>query len=395
MNYRYNLRAKGYSQYFLLVAAIIITNIISGCKKEESVPSSPLSVGVNNQPAPGEIFLAPYTSGASTGNLYVLDQNGNIIKSKETDGVAMNFRKWLINGQPRYTYLVEDKAGYHIPGYGAYVPGYYVISDTLFNEIDRVYLLPHGNISTAQQTLLDAHDFILLADDHYITMCYYEKYVSNIPQHLNPASSVRVVSPVIQEVKGNMVIWQWDGTDYPELFENSVEGNDYQNVNDIQDYAHMNSLSIDPDDNNIICSFRNMDQVLKISRSNGSIIWKLGGNNSDFPLTSDQQFLRQHHATCVDGKLLLFDNGHIDQRSNTRILEFELNESNKTVQAFKAFTVPGDFAQYMGSVQKKGEVYFIGGGSAGYVLEVNASTGSVIFEMKQTSNSYRAFKYYY
>jgi arylsulfate sulfotransferase len=382
-----------FSALFAIMPLVLFTN----CNKDdESSANKPFTITTNNNPSAGDILVAPFTSGNSTGKLYILDQNGNILKEKTTDALAINFERWLIDGKVRYSYLLEDKNGYHIPDFASYIPGYYVLTDENFNEITIVRLLPHGSIATDKQNLLDAHDFIVIADDHFLTMAYYEKYVHNIPDSLHPSSVVKVIAPVIQEVKDGQVIWQWDGTDYPDLYANSIEGNDYQDSSVIHDYAHMNSMFIDQSDNNIICSFRNLDQIIKINRQNGQIIWKFGGKNSDFLLSENERFLRQHNATISEGKLLLFDNGEVKQRAYSRILEFQLDEANKTVLNFSSFNVPGAFAQYMGSVTKnsKQNTYFIGGGSAKYLVEVNYLTGEKIFEMQLKENSYRSFKYY-
>src|SRR6185436_20143917 len=95
--------------------------------------------------------------------------------------------------------------------------------------------------------------------------------------------------PIAIGIINGVVIWQWDGTDYPEFYSTSVETNDFTNLSKTQDYMHMNSMTIDPRDNNLICSFRNLNQVVKLNRITGNVMWKLGGKNSDFPLTASQK----------------------------------------------------------------------------------------------------------
>jgi hypothetical protein len=155
-------------------------------------------------------------------------------------------------------------------------------------------------------------------------------------------------------------------------------------------------MYIDSSDHNIVCSFRNQNQILKINRSSGAVLWRLGGKNSDFPLFSDQVFLRQHDANPTDNNqtLLIFDNGEATLRPESRVLEFKLDESNKKVLSFKSFTIPEPFTYYMGSVQKIGEEYFIGGGSANYILEINYVTGEKIKEFRGDAYStYRAYSF--
>lgn len=360
------------------------------CKKED------IKVVTDTNPLNNDMYLSPYTAGSNSGRLLVLDKNGVVKTSVNTAGIAMNFRKWNINGTTRFTWLVEDLYSYHIPGFQAYVPGYFVIADENMNELKRVYLTSHDEIDATLQNLVDSHDFVLLSDDHYICMSYYKKEVTNVPASLNPAATVTVVAPIIQEVNNGVVVWQWDGTLHPELYGESVEGNDFSSTTAVNDYLHLNSMTIDPSDNNLVCSFRNADMVAKIDRTTGNFIWQLGGANSSFPLTAEQKFLRQHHATFADNgsTLLLFDNGEVVLRPYSRILEFKLDQAAHTINGFKSYDIPADFSQFMGSVQKTDSTYFIGGGTANYVMEVNYLTGQKLLQLHLSSSTYRAYKYY-
>ena len=106
------------------------------------------------------------------------------------------------------------------------------------------------------------------------------------------------------------------------------------------------------------------------------------------------QFLRQHFATVINNKtILLLDNGDSTERSYSRVLEFDLNETNKTITGSREFTIPGDFIRFAGSVQKFDNTYFIGGGSAQYAMEVNYRTKVKTFEIPIPLGSYRALKY--
>ncbi len=383
----------------LLALAAVATLLLYSCKKTSNAPAATtattdtlFTVTALNSPEAGQIFLS--LDNASNGVLFVLDQNGLIRKRLSLGPTVANLEKWTVNGQVRYTYSQSDANGFKIPGVSN-LPGYEVVCDSNFNVLQRIQLSSYGTLNTSEQKDIDGHDFILIDDNHYITETYYEKTVNNIPSSLNPASTVTVAAIIIQEVQNGSVIWQWDGTNYPEFYTTSVEGNGFSDSTVVADYMHLNSMYIDPRDNNLICSFRNMDQVIKINRQTGAIVWRLGGSNSDFPITSDQQFLRQHCVTLTDSNqtLLVFDDGEATQRPSTRILEFKLDETGHTITSYKAFAVPEPFTGYEGSVQKRGDTYFIGGGTANYVLEVNYTTGQKLLEIQQKETSYRALKY--
>jgi arylsulfate sulfotransferase len=394
---------------------IIVIAILSSvaCHKESSnykpitpttatdtLTQSVYTINSGGSSAPAMILASPFVSSvspsqASPGLLLIMDQDGKVLQKKTTDGSAFNLNRWIINGQTRYTYFVNDVNAYRAPGLANNNTGYVVIADSNLQEIKRVNFIPNGAGPFQPGQALDAHDFILLSDDHYISMAYYAKHVDNIPAYLNPSATVQVEVPVIQEVSNGVVTWQWDASSDTSFYANSVEGNNYADSVNPQDYMHMNGMYIDPKDNGLICSFRTQDQIIKLNRQTGAVVWRLGGKNSDFALFSDQQFLRQHNPTLTDSNstLLLFDDGEINLRAESRILEFKLDELNKKVTGFKSYTIPEPFSQFMGSVQKMGDEYFIGGGTANYMLEVNYTTGQKVKEFLGTEPTYRAYRY--
>ena len=292
----------------------------------------------------------------------ILDKNGNTILNKKTAAESFNFEKWVVNGKTRYTYLVHDPNAKAIL-FPSITPCQAVVLDESFNEIDRVQLLPFNGRATTDPNSVDSHEFVYLDDHHYIVESYYEKVVTNIPSSLNPVANCKVVAPIIQEISNGSVVFEWDGSKFPEFYQLSQEGNTFNDGTVVHDYMHLNSIFVDPRDNNLICSFRHLNQILKINRTTGDIMWRLGGSNSNFPMTADMKFLRQHDVSLTDNNqtLLVYDNGLAGERPYTRIDEFKLDEKEMAIDSFKTFNVPyNTFSQYMGSVQKRGDTYFIG-----------------------------------
>ncbi|HUS03529.1 MAG TPA: aryl-sulfate sulfotransferase [Chitinophagaceae bacterium] len=364
-----------------LLFSLLLTFYLTACHKIDHITSVA---------APKEI-LASHSVGGK-GLLVRMDYSGNIISQKNTGLPAVNFQRWIFGNQIRYTFLEGDTSG-GLKGVG-YIPGSVVLLDTNLNVIKKIRLLPYAD-HDPNMDALDGHDFILIDDNHYIGLAYVEKVVTNIPASLNPAPACKVVTPIIQEVQNGNVIFEWDGSNYPEFYSTSVEGNQFQDNTLAHDYMHLNSMYIDPKDGNIICSFRNMDQVVKLNRKTGNIMWRLGGVNSDFPLSADQKPLRQHYATTTDNNqtLLMYDNGDVSLRPYTRILEFKLDEINKKVMGYKAFDLPNKkFYQFRGSVQKTDSSYFIGTGELKF-MEINFTTGNIILDKNLANTSYRVLKY--
>lgn len=372
----------------LPLVLMLLLFIAAACKKDKSP-----EVLVSSDPTDGTMLYSPLSGGTPDyGKLLLLDKYGKTIGEQPTSSDAYNFEKWTVNGKIRYTYLERDLGTKQTDP--SMIPCNAFVLNESFVKIKKITLLPYNGRTGS--LALDGHEFIFIDDEHYITLSYYEKVVNNIPASLNPVANCKVVTPVIQEVQNDKVVWEWQGTDYPEFYANSIESNKFSDATVFHDFMHMNSIFIDPTDNNLICSNRNQDNVIKINHTTGAIMWRLGGKNSNFPMTANMKFLRQHHATLTDNNqtLLLFDNGQITERKWSRILEFKLNANQSTIQSFSAFNLPDStFCQYMGSVQKRGDTYFIGCGSTPKLMEVNYKTAKVNLLMNFPKFSYRALKY--
>ncbi|HEX4371986.1 MAG TPA: aryl-sulfate sulfotransferase, partial [Puia sp.] len=296
----------------------------------------------DSTPPSGKILLSLTTD--NNGYLLILDQRGSIIKEKPVGATADNFQQWNIGGQTRYTYFHTEGIS-TLDGITGTELGYEMICDSNLTVIDTVKILSSGIINNTVQDKLDVHEFILLGDNHYLYETYYEETPTNIPDSLNPAPGVKVAACIIQEVNNGQVVFQWDGAQYPELYTNSVENNNFSDTSIIHDYMHLNSICIDSADNNLIVSFRNLNEIVKLNRQTGQIMWRLGGKNSDYLQTADEMFLRQHYPRLIenDKTLIFVDNGLDSVRAYSRILEFQLDENTKTITSFKSFTVPDNF----------------------------------------------------
>jgi arylsulfate sulfotransferase len=387
-----------HSMQFSAVCAVVLM-LFCGCQQKIDIRSY-YSITVHDHPEPGLIvttFNRDYhsTSDYSISALAIIDEQGRLLKSKVFPTDVYCLRRWGSGPNVRYTYMRNDLTAYHIPVINQSA-GYFVIADSNLNRIRKVRMLPYKDITTEKREGLDLHDFIYFSDDHYLILIYYEKEVTNIPRNVVPSGKADVVACVLQEIDHNKVIWQWDATDYPELYGLSHHDNDFASGKPC-DYMHVNSMIIDPRDSSLIVSYRNANQILKIDRKTGNIVWRLGGDNSDYKLDTNQVFLLQHDVTLVDSNqtYLLFDNGGEKKRPYSRILEMRLDEANKKVTSFKAFNIPEPFSKLMGCVQKHGDNYFICGGTGSYLLEINYKTGKKIFELLTNQKwCYRAYKYY-
>ena len=349
-------------------------------------------ININDSSLKGYLLISPYELNQwRHGRIIIMDMKGNKYVDRYIKGAVYCFRQWHINGKIYYSYIVDDPRVPHIKKINL-TAGHVVLLDSALNEIKQLHLIPHGNIIRDRNQDLDLHDLVMLSENHFITVATYEKTVTNIPDSFHASPYIKVGAPVIQEIVNDSVIWQWDATDYPEFYATSAIHNQYNDTTRTQDYMHINSAVLDPKDGNIVASFRSTDQVVKINRQTGNIMWRLGGKNSDFNMKDGQKFLRQHNAVYTpDGMLTLLDNGDSTLRQTSRVLQFRLDEQKKKIILFSTMNIPENYAQYMGNVEQDGENYFIGGGSANYILEINKK-GEKHFELIGNQASYRAYK---
>ena len=329
-----------------------------------------------------------------------ISNDGNVLYYKKDDNNPFfDFKKYNINGKVRYSYIEINR---NIPVVGSfYGLGNVVILDDNFNEIDRVILKDNGKVK--KDSGVENHDFIMIDDGHYIVSSYDLRIVDNVSEDIESAgSSTKVIASVLQEIKDGEVIWQWDSTDYPQLYNLSVEGNNFTNSSVWQDYIHFNSITIDKKDNNLVCSFRNLDSVIKLDRNTGDILWILGGNGDQFGLGDEQKFSRQHMARILEnGDMTIFDNGW--DYKKTRVLQISVDEENKKIVDYKEFSVANRFSMYMGSAQKidnSNDVFVIGWGSANtdtaIMSEVDFKNDKVLSELHfidDTKQAYRVYKF--
>ncbi len=135
----------------------------------------------------------------------------------------------------------------------------------------------------------------------------------------------------------------------------------------VLDYTHVNAVAIDPTDNNLLTSFRHTSEIVKINRSTGQVMWRLGGKMNQFTFINEHEenapfyTVGQHDVhRLANGNLLYFDNGNLtggstypSPRSYSRAVEYALDEVNKTATLVWEYRhVPDIVANCQGSVKR-------------------------------------------
>ena len=301
--------------------------------------------------------------------IMILDDAGEPIFARKIAGGAIDFKP-QVNG--RLSYFDQNL-------------GHYVILDSTYTQIDTV--------AAGNGYPTDVHELILTEEGHAILMIYDAQPVdmSQIVPNGNP--NAIVIGLVLQELDENdTVIFEWRSWDHFEITDATI---DLTTAN--VDYAHGNSIDVDTDGNWIISS-RHMDEVTKISRQTGEIIWRLGGKNNQFAFANEaDKFYHQHDARrLANGNLLLFDNGGSGFRLTSRAVEYALDEVNMTAEVVREFTnLPQVFSFAMGTARRLANGNTVVGWGSGYpALTEFDPDGAKVFELAFDAPlvSYRALR---
>jgi len=89
-----------------------------------------------------------------------------------------------------------------------------------------------------------------------------------------------------------------------------------------KDWSHCNSLMYDEADDTYLVMCRNFDNLIKIDRSNGEILWEIGGVHATVELPPEDAWHHGHMSHLWDGGMVIFDNGYHLDPPHSRIAEY-------------------------------------------------------------------------
>lgn len=285
----------------------------------------------NGPTAPGKIFFGSTFTNA-----------GNYIVIMENDGTPYFYRRYPLenNGSGEFKLQPTDALTFHL-----YRPHRYIALDHNYLETDT---LTCQNGYTA-----DAHELLLLANGHSLFICQ-DSTKKDMSQIIPGGSkNATVVENYIQELdENNNVCLEW----YSYEHFNMEDANNIDLRSSMIDYVHMNSIAVDYDDNLIISS-RHLNEITKIDRKTGEMIWRLGGIHNQFIFIDESiGFSYQHDARPVPGKpnyYTLFDNGNYLHPLFSRAVEYKIDPINKTAHKVWEFRHdPDRYSYMMGNVQR-------------------------------------------
>ena len=272
-------------------------------------------------------------------------------------------------------YIMQDNYGY-VSSVTKSFPAAFYEMDYLGRAV-QMYLVPHGT----------HHEIIEKEPDGNLLIL-----TSTLQDHVDD----KIIE--LDRKSGEIV----NSLEMTELF-----GNDY--TEDVIDWAHLNTVSYQAEDDTILISPRNLNSGVKLNWTTHEIVWILanpevfkGTKYEKYVLTPDSDFLwhyRQHTIyqidTDLDGnsdtvEITMFDNhrnpeaDYYDHEKGSFVTVYAVNEKEKTVSLLKKLkVVKANVTSNTIYDADSGHIF----GMCGTVKSGTAKTGSLIMRAVKSSIS--------
>lgn len=328
-----------------------------------------VEVDIRGVPSGGYIIAAPL----SQDSLGFVDLSGRLVHRRGV-GLHTNLQ---VHGTRRASVFTGNFGFFN-----------YVLFDSALSPIDTIVVTPPFSTDSHEGVLWTDTTFMMLGID------FRPFDMSTVVE--GGQKNASLMTTVIQErhLATDSVLFEWsaagripvtDATPNIELRQRTI------------DYIHANSIARDTD-GDLIISCRHLDEIIKIRRSDGSIVWRLGGvasKNKQFTFINDdhdgvQGFSHQHTAyRTARGTIMMFDNGNLKPVQRSRVVEYALDTVAMTATRVWSYTPePLLYSASQGSIQELANGNIIVGYSSTNdqrVAEEIDRNGSIIMQVRTTS----------
>ncbi len=340
----------------------------------DSLPSDlPLpTIRVLKTTGDGYIFAAVPYWGTGSSYLVAYDNGGRPVMYKKVSSACTDF-KMQANGFLTY-YDYDAKK--------------FFLLDSTLAIVD--------SFSAQNGYTTDEHDLKILENGHVLVIGY--AYITVDMSVIVPGGSrnARVIVNAIQELdEYKRVVFEWKADEH---YAYTDVGPEVNLLDESFEFTHINSIDVDRD-GGLIISVRHMDEITKVDRKTGAVVWRFGGKKNQFTFTNDTLGFSGQHSACIlpNGNLLLFDNGVYRDTPFSRALEYTLDAANHTARLVWSYRNTPDVASiFWGNAQRlsNGNT-LIGWGYAGIAATEVDPAGNTVFEMTFPKDvySYRIYRF--
>lgn len=339
--------------------------------KVDSAALPVISSTIYSQPAEGRLFVSNFTlNGSATPFLMILYDNGDPFFSREMTATCDDWKE-----QPNGLLTYFDNNG------------------DKFYGLDSAYAVV-DSFATGNGYKTDAHDMKLLPDGHALLMSYDPEIVDMSGLVAGGDTAAIVTGLILQEIDENKnVVFQWRSWDHFNILDATLVNFTATTI----DCVHGNAIDLDFD-GNLLLSSRHLDEITKIDRNNGDILWRFGGKNNQFTLQGDTVWFSHQHAIrwLGNGHYTLFDNGNGRTPPYSRACEYVLDQANRTATlVWKYRNSPDTYAAAMGYVQRldNGNTLICWGTGKPNLTEVTAEGEKVMeISLPPSQITYRGYR---
>jgi hypothetical protein len=331
-----------------------------------------IDVTLSNSNSPGYLFLAPLMWDAtSIPALIIMRDDGTQVFARDLQANGYDFKPQP-NGM--LTYYDDDSEKF-------------LVMDRSYTVVDTL-CCGNGYVT-------DPHELQVLPNGHSLLLGVDEEEVDMSRVVPGGYAYAEVVGYVIQELdQSKAVVFQWRSWDHFQI----TDAMHIDLTLSWIDYVHGNALDVDTD-GNILLSSRHLNEITKINRETGAIIWRLGGMNNQFHFVNDSIGFSYQHAVrrIADGNITLLDNGDFHDPPFSRAVEYRLDEQKMTATLVWQYrNTPDVFGFAMGFVQRmENGNTLIGWGAGNPTVTEVSPDGTKLYEMTFDEGvySYRAFRF--
>jgi len=283
------------------------------------IPYPDFDITINNNPYPEDIFI--HSTGQDNQFMAILSPDLEV----KWYIVSLNGKGWdfKVNNNNSITYFRKPGNGWTPSG-----GGLWYVMDQSMHDVDT--------LECVNDLEADYHDIQYTQDGGYILQAYGKQEI-DLPQ-TEVIDTANVL--ILQEFDQNHnLIMEWRNFDHMDI----QDYVDEMNLNSpYRHWMHGNSLEID-NDGNIFISNRTMSEIIKFDRQSGELIWRLGGPMNDFVFINDPLNgpNRQHDARRLEnGNIMIFDNGDGRLPPLTRVVEYDVDETQMTATLIWEYSHP-------------------------------------------------------
>ena len=323
----------------------LTNNLVGGNILLDTLPPPPITIDSVNNPGAGYIFMATWDRNIphQYGNfIFILDSVGHIVDSVRVNGAPYDFK---IQPNGLLSYALGNFAG-NVPGAGEELQ--YIVLDSTLAVVDS-FKMKNGYIT-------DFHEFLMLPNGHVMMMSYHTIIFDMSTVIPGGQTNCELVINIIQEQDiDRNVVFEWRNIDYIPITDSDLDLT-ASRIN----YSTLNGFDLD-NDGNILASFRNHSEIMKISRATGEILWRMGSPRSQFTYVGEHEenapyyHSRQHNIFRLpNGNISLFDNGEFHQPPYSRGVEYALDEVNMVATLVSEIRYPNGniFCATAGNAQR-------------------------------------------